>query len=176
VRGEVAIALVSDRRMRALNHQYRGKDAATDVLSFAAQTKQPAVDSGSRRTRVRTPRLPASGGHLGDIVIARGVAERQAREAGHGLATELRVLALHGLLHLVGYDHESAADKDRMARAEARLRRRGGLKDTVIARAERSVERTIKRLRPARPAGGKRGGAAPPSARRARVRPRPHEK
>jgi len=110
-RGTVTIAIVSDARVRALNRQYRRTDKATDVLSFP---------SGER-------------GYLGDVVIAAGVAARQAREAGHTLATELRVLALHGLLHLLGYDHER--DDGRMARLERRLRRRGGLEEGLIERA-----------------------------------------
>ena len=110
-RGTVTVAIVSDARVRALNRQYRRKDKATDVLSFP---------SGER-------------GYLGDVVIAAGVAARQAREGGHSLATELRVLALHGLLHLLGYDHER--DDGRMARHERRLRRRGGLEEGLIERA-----------------------------------------
>jgi probable rRNA maturation factor len=110
-RGAVTVAIVSDARVRALNRQYRRKDEATDVLSFP---------SGEH-------------GYLGDVVIAAGVAARQAREAGHALATELRVLALHGLLHLLGYDHER--DDGRMARLERRLRRRGGLEEGLIERA-----------------------------------------
>ena len=70
---------------------------------------------------------------LGEIVIARGVAKRQARDAGHSERTELRVLALHGLLHLLGYDHED--DGGRMLRAERRLRRKGGLHEGLIERA-----------------------------------------
>lgn len=114
-RGDVSIAVVSDRRMRALNRQFRGKDAATDVLSFPA-THMPGVSS-----------------FLGDIVIAAGVAARQAREAGHPVSTELRVLALHGLLHLLGYDHDT--DGGKMARAEARLRKKAGLREGLIERA-----------------------------------------
>jgi rRNA maturation RNase YbeY len=72
---------------------------------------------------------------LGDIVIARGVARRQARAAGHDEATELRVLALHGLLHLLGYDHER--DSGQMARLERRLRRKAGLPGGLIERAAR---------------------------------------
>ena len=111
------VTLVSDARIRALNRRYRRKDRATDVLSFPA----------SPSSRPRAPRL------LGDIVIARGVAKRQAREATHSEQTELRVLALHGLLHLLGYDHER--DNGRMRRVEQRLRRKGGLREGLIERA-----------------------------------------
>ena len=110
-RGDVTIALVSDRRMRALNRQFRGKDYVTDVLSFPSDER----------------------GFLGDIVIASGVCKRQAREAGHPIQTELRVLSLHGLLHLLGFDHES--DDGKMARVEARLRRKAGLKEGLIERS-----------------------------------------
>ena len=110
-RGSLTVAIVPDARVRALNREYRRKDAATDVLSFP---------SGER-------------GFLGDVVIAGGVARRQAGEAGHSLQTELRVLALHGLLHLLGYDHER--DDGRMAALERRLRRRGGLVEGLIERA-----------------------------------------
>ena len=72
---------------------------------------------------------------LGDIVIATGVARRQAREAGHPYNTELRVLALHGLLHLLGFDHHDTKDNGRMARLEARLRRKGGLAAGLIERS-----------------------------------------
>ena len=124
-RGAVTIALVSDARMRSLNRSFRGKDYATDVLSF------PAQSHASTRAAVRAVHADASD-YLGDVVIAMGVANRQADEAGHSLATELRVLALHGLLHLLGYDHES--DAGRMARVEARLRKQGGLKEGLIER------------------------------------------
>jgi probable rRNA maturation factor len=126
-RGEVTIALVSDGRMRALNRSFRGKDYATDVLSFPAQSRGP---NGGTTPGVGSRADVAP--YLGDIVIATGVATRQADEAGHALGTELRVLALHGLLHLLGYDHES--DDGRMARVEARLRRQGGLKEGLIER------------------------------------------
>ena len=109
-RGAVTVGIVSDRRVRRLNRVYRQRDTPTDVLSF------PSRDPW----------------YLGDIVIAAGVARRQARGAGHSLQTELRVLALHGLLHLLGYDHER--DDGRMARVEARLRRRGGLREGLIER------------------------------------------
>jgi probable rRNA maturation factor len=121
-RGDVTIALVSDAVMRRLNRTYRGKDYATDVLSF--QHVEPRMGAGTR---------PAS--ILGDIVIATGVARRQARGQGHPLRTELKILALHGLLHLLGYDHEK--DQGEMRRAEDRLRRQAGLPAGLIARAPR---------------------------------------
>ena len=114
-RGTITVAIVSDARMRALNWKFRRKNKATDVLSFPA----------------------AEHGHFGDVVIASGVAARQARQAGHPLGTELRVLALHGLLHLLGYDHED--DDGRMARLERRLRRRGGLREGLTERGRHSL-------------------------------------
>jgi probable rRNA maturation factor len=127
-RGEVAIALVTDAHIRALNRQYRRKDTSTDVLSF------PAVGKHVSRMPDPASRIPPARPPLGDIVIATGVARRQARDAGHSYETELRVLALHGLLHLLGYDHESTGDRGRMARLEARLRREGGLREGLIER------------------------------------------
>ena len=106
-RGDIAIAIVPDARMRLLNKKYRRKDKATDVLSF----------------------------ETGDIVIAEGVARRQAGAAGHSYAVELKILALHGLLHLLGYDHHDPADGGRMARLERRLRSKGGLRAGLIERA-----------------------------------------
>lgn len=115
-RGHVTVAIVSDATMRRLNRTYRGKDYATDVLSF------PAEDPGV----------------LGDIAIASGVAMRQARRLGHPMVTELQVLALHGLLHLLGYDHEN--DRGEMARVEERLRKKAGLPVGLIGRAGRSAD------------------------------------
>lgn len=109
-RGQVTVGIVPDARVRRLNREFRRHDTPTDVLSFP---------SGER-------------GYLGDIVIAAGVARHQAGHARHSLQTELRVLALHGLLHLLGYDHER--DAGRMARLEVRLRRRGGLREGLIER------------------------------------------
>lgn len=120
-RGEAALAIVGDATVRRLNRTYRGIDRVTDVLSFPADELVP----------------PGRGAHrfLGDVVIARGVAARQARAAGHSTAAELRVLALHGVLHLLGYDHER--DRGEMARLEQRLRRRGGLRASLIERERR---------------------------------------
>jgi probable rRNA maturation factor len=149
VRGMVSVAVVSDARVRALNRRYRGVNRTTDVLSFPASAGSRAT---SPEPRVSSPEPPpslakvvsselrrasrATSPVLGDIVIARGVARRQAREAGHSELTEWRVLALHGLLHLLGYDHER--DSGRMRRVERRLRRQGGLPDGLIERAGRT--------------------------------------
>ena len=116
-RGTLGIALVTDREIQRLNREYRGVDKPTDVLSF------PSPE----------PRAPSP--WLGDVAIARGVARRQARDAGHAEHIEHRVLALHGLLHLLGYDHES--DDGLMHRVERKLRRKGGLREGLIDRAHR---------------------------------------
>jgi probable rRNA maturation factor len=109
--GELTIALVSDREIESLNRRFRGVPRVTDVLSF------PAGEQGV----------------MGDVVIALGRARHQARLAGHSLDRELRTLALHGLLHLLGYNHET--DQGTMARLERRLRRKGGLREGLIERA-----------------------------------------
>ena len=159
--GDVAIALVSDARIRALNRKYRRKNSPTDVLSFRNEVTPTDFVRIVQRSRGPTParfraatsafakasadrrsfsggwsrRARAAGAAVGDIVIATGVARRQARDAGHSYQAELRVLALHGLLHLLGYDHHGRDDRGRMARVEARLRRRGGLAGGLIERA-----------------------------------------
>jgi probable rRNA maturation factor len=128
-RGSVAIALVTDAHSRKLNSQYRGADRPTDVLSF------PAVRIPDHGSRIPDPGPPIPIPFLGDIVIATGTARRQAREVGHSYQAELRVLALHGLLHLLGYDHEQSNEGGRMRRIEARLRRQGGLRAGLIERS-----------------------------------------
>ena len=111
-RGFLTIAILPDTKVKALNKRFRGIDKPTDVLSFPTEARD---------------------NNLGDIVIARGIARKQAKSLGHSLAVEFRVLALHGLLHLLGYDHE--ADGGRMARVETRLRRKAGLPLGLIARS-----------------------------------------
>jgi probable rRNA maturation factor len=101
VSGEVTLVLAGDGTLRRLNREYRRRDRPTDVLSFTG--------SGGREG-------------LGDIVISVPTAERNARGEGRRLAQELEILALHGFLHLLGYDHET--DDGAMDRLEGRLRRR----------------------------------------------------
>lgn len=130
-RGDVNVAVISDGRVRALNRRFRGIDRPTDVLSFPSLNR-PQRSQRSRDKQDFANSAGSAATFLGDIVIARGVARRQARAAGHPEATELKVLALHGLLHLLGYDHER--DNGAMARLERRLRRKGGLREGLIER------------------------------------------
>ncbi len=99
---ELSVVVCGDARMRELNRRYRGKDRTTDVLSF--------------------PAGPSAGGFLGDLVISVPEARRQAKRGGVALRTVMEKLLLHGLLHLLGYDHET--DRGEMDALEARLRRR----------------------------------------------------
>ena len=100
---ELTIVLAGDATVRRLNRVFRKKDKTTDVLSFP--------ESG--------PRTPDGARPLGEIVISVPQAARQAKASGHSLATELRVLVIHGYLHLLGYDHE--VDEGTMMRLQARL-------------------------------------------------------
>ncbi len=113
----LSMCLVSDRKMREYNRHFRGRDAATDVLSF------PEDDQAG----------PAGERHLGDIVISVTAAAIQARQARHSLEQELKILALHGYLHLMGYDHRT--DDGSMMRMQRRLIRR------LLPRAERRAPR-----------------------------------
>jgi probable rRNA maturation factor len=123
--GHVAVAILPDSKVKALNRKYRQVDKNTDVLSFP-EMGSGAIFNGRPGKLHPTP-------FLGDIAISRGIARKQAKLLGHSLGVEIRVLALHGLLHLLGYDHES--DNGRMARVEARLRRKAKLPLGLIARS-----------------------------------------
>jgi rRNA maturation RNase YbeY len=151
----------ANRASRAASRKPRTASGGSRIADPASRMPHPRSripDPGSRNpdpgSRIPDPgsriphpgsRIPHPGSrqgtYLGDVVIATGVARRQAREAGHSYATELRVLALHGLLHLLGYDHDSAADRGRMARVETRLRRSSGLSAGLIERS-RATART----------------------------------
>jgi probable rRNA maturation factor len=113
LRGEVDVLLADDRTLRRLNRTFRGKDKATDVLSF------PAAEE-------------LAGMHAGDLAISLDTAAKQAKEQGHGLRDEVRVLLLHGLLHLEGMDHE--VDGGEMAAREGVLRAQLRLPNGLIAR------------------------------------------
>ncbi len=105
--------ITGDAELRLLNQTYRGKDYATDVLSFPCAP-------------------PGEGAYLGDVAISLARARAQARQYGHALEDEVRILMLHGLLHLKGMDHES--DSGEMARTELRWRKKLGLPCGLIER------------------------------------------
>jgi probable rRNA maturation factor len=129
--GEVSVLLTTDEGIRGLNRRFRKKNKATDVLSFPVDDLQF--------------------GNAGDLVISVETAARQAEEHGHSLAVELRVLMLHGLLHLAGMDHE--ADGGEMARAEFALRGRLRLPGGLIERSEIREQRLEIRERKSREQG-----------------------
>ena len=116
--GQVEVLLTDDAELKRLNRSFRGKNKATDVLSFPA-----AAPFGNQ---------PA-GEHAGDLAISLETAARQAEAFGHPLRDEVRVLLLHGLLHLAGMDHE--ADQGEMAARELALRRELRLPGSLIERA-----------------------------------------
>lgn len=96
---ELSVALVDDARMQQLNQQFRGKDRTTDVLAFSQRDGEALGETAL----------------LGDVVISIPTARRQAQERGHSVTVEVRELLVHGILHLLGYDHEiSEAEAERM--------------------------------------------------------------
>jgi probable rRNA maturation factor len=114
---EVTVCFVSDAEIIRLNENFRHKRGSTDVLSF------PSHRQRSRKHGKTAP--PHTPPYLGDIAISPTAARRNAAEYGRTLPVELRILILHGLLHLLGYDHET--DHGQMTRLENKLRRRFGL-------------------------------------------------
>jgi probable rRNA maturation factor len=121
LRGDVNICITSSSEMRSLNRRFRGKNKATDVLSFPSQTREVA----------------------GDIAISLEIAARNAAELKHDLATELKILILHGMLHLAGFDHE--IDDGAMEAREASLRKKFKLPVGLIERAYSQSGKTTKR-------------------------------
>src|SRR4029077_5066140 len=115
LRGAVNVLLTTGRELRALNGRFRGKDRPTDVLSF--------------------PPLLRSNGFAGDIAIAADIAVQNARRLGHSATEEIKILVLHGVLHLTGYDHEH--DRGEMASKEQSMRRQLGLPEGLLERGER---------------------------------------
>ena len=116
--GPVHVLVTSSAKMRSLNRQFRGRDSATDVLSF------PAAGNGTEP-------------FAGDIAISAEIAAQNARSLGHAPGLEVKILVLHGILHLRGYDHEG--DDGQMARREAKLRRELRLPSGLIERAGTST-------------------------------------
>lgn len=132
LRGSVTVLITTSREMRSLNGRFRGKNQATDVLSFPPQFHSPRF--------------------AGDIAISGEIASANARRLGHSPAEEIKILALHGVLHLAGYDHES--DQGKMAKVEERVREKLGLPPALIRRTAASGN--SKSSRPNAPASRKR--------------------
>jgi len=126
LRGSVDVLLAGNRDLRALNRRFRGKNQPTDVLSFPA-------GEGPRN------------GFAGDIAISVDIAAQNAKRLGHATAEEIKILCLHGLLHLAGFDHER--DQGQMAKKELSLRRRLGL---VTGLTERNSGPNARTTRPSR--------------------------
>lgn len=122
LRGAVDVLLTGDATLRQLNKNFRGKDKPTDVLSF------PAPTAFAKK-------------HAGDLAISLETAARQAEAHGHSLAGEVKILMLHGLLHLAGEDHET--DNGRMATLEGTLRQQLNLPISLIERAALSHGRDL---------------------------------
>lgn len=115
LRGEVNVLVTSSKELRQLNRRFRKKDKATDVLSFPS-----SID-----------------GFGGDIAISADIARENGESLGHGLGMELKILILHGVLHLAGFDHET--DHGQMARKEMRLRSQLGLTKGLIERSHKTA-------------------------------------
>lgn len=120
---EVDITIVTDEEIHALNRDYRNVDRATDVLSFALD------EDGGEPELVGGPEVHL----LGDIIISAETAARQAEEFGHGLEREIVYLAVHGLLHLLGYDHMQEEDKAIMRAKEEEALREIKLSEEFLA-------------------------------------------
>ena len=139
--GELNVKITSSRELRRLNQRFRGNNAPTDVLSF------PAIHGRSN-------------GFAGDVAISADIAAANARRLGHSTAQELKILALHGILHLAGYDHER--DNGRMAAKEARLRKQLALPVGLIERnghhgKQLLTAKNANRARGSRSKGSRRG-------------------
>ncbi len=148
--GRVHVLITANEQMRKLNRRFRGKNKPTDVLSFPASAEVQSPES-----------------HAGDLAISLEIARANAKQLGHSVEDEIKVLLLHGVLHLAGHDHES--DKGEMAALEERLRTKLHLPAALIARSSQKEKASsqkekrpgARRARPVRTpvkAGAARGG------------------
>jgi probable rRNA maturation factor len=138
-RAELSISVTDDREIRELNRVFRHRDRATDVLAFAMREGAPAGASGAHRGAVRAVEV------LGDVVISVETARRQASREGRPLEDEMRMLLAHGLLHLVGYDHQTRRDENVMTAQTERLCRaataRASERESAVARTRTARRR-----------------------------------
>jgi probable rRNA maturation factor len=136
LRGRVNVLVTSSRDIRGLNRRFREMDKATDVLSFPAQS---LVEPSRRASRKGNARALLAG----DIAISADIAAQNAARLRHPVADEIRILTLHGILHLAGFDHER--DNGQMSRKEIQLRRRFGLPSGLIERMQSGRQETVGR-------------------------------
>jgi probable rRNA maturation factor len=139
LRDVVNVLVTNNSELKSLNRQFLGKDKPTDVLSFPAD---PAAHSKSKR-------------FAGEVAISADIARHNAARLGHSVADEVKILVLHGILHLAGYDHER--DNGEMARKEMRLRRQLNLEAALIERTQPRASRILI---------GEKRRDRPPTARR----------
>ncbi len=163
VAGQVSVLLASDSAIKRLNRKFRGKNHTTDVLSFPALEMPAQKSSSSQRANSRSNHSAVAG----DLAISLDAAARQATQFGHPLMIELKILMLHGLLHLAGYDHER--DAGGMAAREEQLRRRFRLPSALLARSmaetvspgQRPIDKTVPRKAVARKIVGRKRAGRP---------------
>ena len=132
LRGTVDVLVAGSEALRALNRQFRRKNQATDVLSFPARAPL-AGNNGGRAA------------HAGDIAISADIAAENAARFGHSAAAEVRILTLHGILHLAGFDHER--DNGEMARREMKLRQDLGLPVALLQRSQPARPKSSRKRR-----------------------------
>ena len=138
LRDLVNVLVTNNSELRSLNRQFLGKDKPTDVLSFPAS---PTAHAKSKR-------------FAGEVAISADIARQNAARFGHSVADEVKILVLHGILHLAGFDHER--DNGEMARKEMRLRRQLNLEAALIERAQPRPGGILIRKRRDRPPSARR--------------------
>ena len=141
LKGTVNVLVTGSSEMRVLNRRFGGKDKSTDVLSFPALAQ---IEGGR---------------FAGDVAVCADLAARNALRLGHSAVKEVKILTLHGVLHLAGYDHES--DNGRMARKESQLRRELGLPTGLIERNKRAGTKRLPVRQPRRSSLGAAGWRRP---------------
>lgn len=118
---EVSVTFVTNKDIQEINRDYRGKDQPTDVISFALE------ETGGDEVEIQGADLPP---HLGDIIISIEKAKEQAEEYGHSFMRELGFLSVHGFLHLLGYDHMTKEEEEKMFSRQKEILEKFGLKRT----------------------------------------------
>lgn len=138
--GRLSVVVADDDTVRALNTRYRGVDEVTDVLSFSWANSGHWEGGGAGPATAPAegfPRFRGGQRELGEVVIAYPQAKRQAREFGHATRDELALLVVHGVLHVLGYDHEKPGDEAVMKALESRALASLGIQRTLLERSGR---------------------------------------